>query len=317
MDEHNGSSLVGTEADKAAQEGDAPLQQRVSSVNAVEHPDAVDNGLKRVDCSNSALLEQISAKVSDIATGLQKLSSFQAEQSQRMRRFEEGYDYQIFKNFAKQIVREVFLLENQLAKTVEADKRTLIQDAIDFLGELLERNSVTRIIPKTGSLYAGQEKTVECVPVKVFTEDTALNGRIAAVVHTGFLYEFNDGSSRVIAPAKVHLYSNNRDQCSAAPPGIPALTNKVKRHIQTATPDLRVGRQISGKTAKFILALPMVMLLILSTVLGLVVFRQSLVINELVSGQQVKAVEIKTESSADMQPRLPAVHKTSSPGVDQ
>lgn len=217
MDEHNGSSLVGTEADKAAQESDAPLQQCASSVNAVEHPDAVDNGLKRIDCSNSALLEQISAKVSDIATDLRNLSSFQ----QRMRRFEEGYDYQIFKNFTKQIVREVFLLENQLAKTVEADKKTLIQDAIDSLVELLDRNSVTRIIPKTGSLYAGQERTVECAPVKVFTEDAALNGRIAAVVHTGFLYEFNEGSSRVIAPAKVHLYSNNRDQCSAPPPVSP------------------------------------------------------------------------------------------------
>lgn len=102
-----------------------------------------------------------------------------------------------------------------------------------------------------------------------------------------------------------------------SPPGIPALTDKVKRHIPPAIPDLRAGRQMFGKTAKFILALPMVMLLILSTVLGLVVFRQSLVINELLSGQQEKAVEIKTESSADMQPRLPAVHKTSLPKVDQ
>lgn len=98
---------------------------------------------------------------------------------------------------------------------------------------------------------------------------------------------------------------------------MPALTDKDKRHVQMAAPYSRVGRKISGKAAKFILALSIAMLLTLSTVLGLVVFRHSLVISELLSGQQEKEVEIKTESRSDMQPRLPAVHKTSSLGGDQ
>lgn len=168
MDEHNGCVSVGTEVDNAAQEGNIPPPQGFTSVNAVEHADAVDNGVKKNDCSNSALLKQIYEKVGDIETGLNSLSSFESNQSKLMSRFKEWYDFQILKNFTKQIAQEVFSLENQLAKTVEKDKKTLIQDSIESLVALLDRNSVTRIIPEVGSEYAGQERTVECAPVKVF-----------------------------------------------------------------------------------------------------------------------------------------------------
>ena len=328
MSEQDFGNPPETGVNNAAQGETTPPSQheapRVATVNVLELLESIDNGLKKLDYSNSEFFSQIPANIRDIATGLQSLTSFQADQSRRMRRFEEGYDYQIFKNFTKQIVREVFSLENLLAQTTDEDKKTLIQDSIDSLVELLDRNSVTQIIPETGTPYAGQEKTIECAPVKVFTEDIALNGRIAAVVHTGFLYEFNDGSSRVIAPAKVLLFSNNKEQCSETTACTLALTDKVKGDIQRLTSIFDVGRSTSGNPGRFILAFFIVLLLISSTVLGFVVYHQSQVIQDLLSRQQDNSPQVirqvrerKSDPCSDRQSTLSGVQKPTLTVVDQ
>ena len=208
--------------------------------------DTMEQLLQTIGSSNASITESLShnsSRINDINASLEGLRSYLADSTKRIRRFEEGYDFQILKNFSKQLIREIYTLENQLEKVDSDDKKELIQNIIDGLIELLDRNSIVQIEPEIGSLYAGQERNIECASVKTFTENENLNGRIASVVHCGFLYEFNDGSSRVIAPAKVVLYSNEKEQSLEEEAEISALSESAKRGLRHFT---KIFEKITG-----------------------------------------------------------------------
>lgn len=158
-------------------------------------------------------LTVIEKKLDHTSGTLSGVTSYIESNAQRTRRLEEGYDFHILKNFARQIIREITTLENMIDKTDDQEKKAIMQNSIDAMIELLERNSIIRIIPQEGSPYAGQEKFAECASEKIYNQAGDLNGRIAKVVRGGYQYEFNDGSIRVIAPAKVILFSTDKAQC--------------------------------------------------------------------------------------------------------
>ena len=230
----------------------------------------------------------------DIDGCLRGLSSYIDENGRRTRRLEEGYDFQILKNFARQIIREINGLKIAIDKTADEDKKSIMQDTIDALVELLDRNSIIQITPEAGSLYAGQEKFAECASQKIFIEDNELNGRIASVIREGYQYEFNDGSIRVLEPAKVVLFSTNREQCSEPTSLSDKLGNDIKKKIETYTKAQRKtlweeehdSRKISGKTQNsncLICSIVIAFLCMLSVVLSIIIFQQHKTINALVN----------------------------------
>ena len=221
----------------------------------------------------------------DIDGCLRGLSSYIDENGRRTRRLEEGYDFQILKNFARQIIREINGLKIAIDKTADEDKKSIMQDTIDALVELLDRNSIIQITPEAGSLYAGQEKFAECASQKIFIEDNELNGRIASVIREGYQYEFNDGSIRVLEPAKVVLFSTNREQCSEPTSLSDKLGNDIKKKIEKYTkaqrkalwddePCIRKKSDNAQNRSCFICSIIIACLCILSVILGVIVFQQ-------------------------------------------
>ncbi len=176
----------------------------------------ISNQLKELEDSVAGQIARIPSCSDDIRTisgRLEGLTSYIEDNAKRLRRFEEGYDFQILKNFAKQIIREIHSLRKK-ADGIEGEGKAAIEDAVDSLVELLDRNAITQISLEPGSCYAGQERVAECAATKCLTDDESLNGRIASIVHEGYQYEFNDGSVRVLVPSKVILFSTNREQRS-------------------------------------------------------------------------------------------------------
>jgi molecular chaperone GrpE (heat shock protein) len=179
-------------------------------------------------------MQELSCRVYNIGDELSGITSYINENSNRVRRLEEGYDFHILKNFSKQIIRSIYSLEKNLEKADDAAK-SHIQDTIDSLIELLDRNSIVQVSPEVGSLYSGQEKIAECIPLKCYTDDESLDGRIASVVYAGYLYEFNENNSRVIMPAKVVLFSTDKKQCSEIVAFTSSLSDTVRKKLKRLT----------------------------------------------------------------------------------
>ena len=231
--------------------------------------------------------------IRDIDGSLRGLASYIDENSKRTRRLEEGYDFQILKNFVRQIIREINGLKIAIDKTEDKDKKSTMQDTIDALVELLDRNSIVQITPEIGSCYAGQEKFAECTSQKFFTEDDELNGRVASVIREGYQYEFNDGSIRVLEPAKVILFSTNREQCSDPTDFSKKLIRNIKKKIEACTKAQRKSlweeescsektfeKLLNNNSAYFVIIAG---LCALSIILSVIVFQQHKTIIEFTS----------------------------------
>ncbi|MDH3345980.1 MAG: hypothetical protein OEL75_02230, partial [Kiritimatiellaceae bacterium] len=144
--------------------------------------------------------------VSGVNSSLSGIRGFLDENSRMIKRFEEGYDYQILKNFVRQIARSIKNLEKQISKVGEGDSREELIDARDDLVEMFERNGISPIRPSVGDVYVGMEQFVEVSNDKIQTSDPSLKGKIAEVESAGYLYDFNDGQQRLIQAARVKLY---------------------------------------------------------------------------------------------------------------
>lgn len=247
--------------------------------------------------------------IRDIEASLRGLASYVDDSGKRTRRLEEGYDFQILKNFTRQIIREINGLKVAIDKTDNEDKKNTMQDTIDALVEILDRNSIIQITPEPGSLYAGQEKVAECAPQKIFTDDNELNGRIASVVRDGYQYEFNDGSTRVLEPAKVVLFSTNREQCTEPTDFSNKLICDIKKKIEACTKAQRrslweeepypVKPSKSKKNSNGLICFVIIVCLcVLSTILGIIVYQQNRTITEFASKTQTNTQNVKNMESS-------------------
>lgn len=144
-------------------------------------------------------------QLSGIDGTLGGMREYLSKSTDSIQRYQEGYDFQILKNFVRQIARAISDIESNIKKPQE-EASSGLEDARDDLIELLERNGVERIIPNVNTSREGREREIEVLPEKIKTDDPAKRGIIASVDRVGYRYVFNDGQEKVIQAAQVKLY---------------------------------------------------------------------------------------------------------------
>lgn len=153
-----------------------------------------------------ARIDNAVGSLSGVDGSLAGIRKYLDENSQIMRRYEEGYDYQILRKFVRQLIRLIRGYDKQLDRIESVEAKEVVEEARDDLIEILDRNDISVIDIAQESIYAGQEKLAEVISEPVLTDDPAKVGCIAGVSARGFIYTFNTKQKRVIEPAKVKLY---------------------------------------------------------------------------------------------------------------
>ena len=160
--------------------------------------------------SNNKQITTATASVNSISADLTGIRNFLDKSTNQNRRFQEGYDFQILKNFIRQIIRLIRDIETQLSNIDQPEAKEALEDARDDLVELLERNSIEQIIPEINVRYDSDKlKYWEVVEEKVQTSNPEHDGCVAEINRVGYLYLFNESQERVIVPAQVKLYSSD------------------------------------------------------------------------------------------------------------
>jgi molecular chaperone GrpE (heat shock protein) len=168
----------------------------------------VDALTKQAGITQEIAISKVSAacgQLSGIDGTLGGMRDYLAKSTESIRRYQEGYDFQILKNFVRQIARAIADLERNLLKVPDEAKPALIEAKEDLL-ELLYRNGVEPIVPETGASYRGMEGYAEVSPEKVPATDLAQRGNVAEVTRPGYRYTFDTDNGRVIQSAMVKLY---------------------------------------------------------------------------------------------------------------
>jgi hypothetical protein len=145
--------------------------------------------------------------LSELTQEMSAIREFAAQQQDRVKQLQEGYDWVIIKRFCMRIVRCVDNLESRISKFEKAGEETgYLQDVRDELVFALESSGVEQFEPGLEDDYKGLEKEVEAVRTRIKTNTASLKGKIAEIVRPGYKYVVNEDEVKVVRCAQVKLY---------------------------------------------------------------------------------------------------------------
>ncbi len=145
--------------------------------------------------------------LTELTHEMSAIRQFAAQQQDRVRQLQEGYDWNIIKRFCMRVIRCVDNLDGRIAKLAEQRQDvSVLADVRDELVFALESSGVEQFEPELESDYKGKEKSVEAVRTRLRTSDPKLKGKIAEIVRPGYRYVVSDDDVRVVRCAQVKLY---------------------------------------------------------------------------------------------------------------
>lgn len=172
------------------------LQKQILEVRELAETSPVKTSQRRSDDSLNQLTKQVAA-----------INEFASKQQDRVRKLQDGYDWNIVKNFCLKIIRSLDNLEKTIQKFQDENQDTTIleQTRDDFIFAL-ESSNVEQFAPKTGTEYRGNERFAEALAERVATSNGNLKGKIAEIVRNGYQYVIDEQNYKVVRVAQVKLY---------------------------------------------------------------------------------------------------------------
>lgn len=150
---------------------------------------------KRSDNSAMDMLSQVSS-----------LRDYLAKQQSMVKRFQDGYDWTVLKNFCQRIIRCIDDVEKRMnsADEVTDDHRQDLDMIYDQLVFALDGSGIEQFKPEIDTPYSGQEKIAEVVGKD--PSEKGEPGHISKVVNPGYIFYIDDEHRKLIRPAKVRLF---------------------------------------------------------------------------------------------------------------
>ena len=151
--------------------------------------------------------EPVNNGLSELTQEVSAIREFAAQQQDRVRQLQDGYDWGIIKRFCIRVIRCIDNLDDRIKRFVEEGQETeYLEDVRDELVFSLESSGVEQFEPEIDSDYRGQEKRAEAVRTREQTDDSDLSGKIAEVMRPGYQYVVNDDDIKIVRSARVKLY---------------------------------------------------------------------------------------------------------------
>jgi len=156
---------------------------------AVGHPMPLENSLKE-------LTQEVSA-----------IRQYAAHQQERVKRLQDGYDWNIIKNFCLRVIRCIDNLENRIRRLSKKGVKTAqLEEIRDELVFALESSGLERFKPEINTDYHGQEKIAEAVKARQRCNDPNQTGKIAKVLRQGYRYVIDEKNIKIVRAAQVKLF---------------------------------------------------------------------------------------------------------------
>ncbi len=152
--------------------------------------------------------EPVKSSLDELTRQISAIREYASSQHERIEKLQEGYDWNIIKNFCLRVIRCIDNLENRIEKlSRQGIDTTDLEEIMDELLFALESSGVEQFRPQINSDYDGKEKIVEVVKDRVCPGDPDMTGKIAEVVKPGYQYVIDDSNFKVVRAARVKLFS--------------------------------------------------------------------------------------------------------------
>jgi molecular chaperone GrpE (heat shock protein) len=175
----------------------------------------IKRGVKRFS-KDAKLAKQITRREPDmldetlahLTEEVAAIRNYACQQEERVKKLQDGYDWNIIRNFALRIIRCLDNLERRIDMLAQQGLATEhLQEIRDELTFALESSGLERYEPQLNSDYRGQEKSAEAVKAKEHCDQPDLRGKIAEVVRCGYRYVVDCDNFKIVRAAQVKLFS--------------------------------------------------------------------------------------------------------------
>jgi hypothetical protein len=190
-------SLPRTQNDTVSHETDEQLQQETKLVRQISEEALQKSG-------------DISKNIVDLTEQVCAIRDYAATQQHHLARLQDGYDWNIIKNFCLRVIRCIDNLDDKItgtggngASALNTEHLSAVRDELVFI---LESNGVEPFGARINSDYRGQESRLQVLNEREETDDRELFGKIAQVVRPGYQCRVNDEYTKIVRPAHVRLY---------------------------------------------------------------------------------------------------------------
>ncbi|MHC4155000.1 MAG: nucleotide exchange factor GrpE [Planctomycetota bacterium] len=154
--------------------------------------------------ANARPVEQ---SIRELSQQVSAIREYADNQQERVKKLQDGYDWNIVRNFCLRIIRCVDNLDSRIRMLSERQvDTTALEEVRDELLFALESTGVEQFRPEINSDYRGQEKNTEVIREKEECDDPDLKGRIAVVLRPGYHYFIDEDNVKLIRTAQVKLY---------------------------------------------------------------------------------------------------------------
>ena len=163
------------------------------------------------DCrEDTATVRELQAEQ---ARQLADLRQIYAEQQEQVRRVQEGYDWQVVKEFCFRFIRILDSLDTRIEALDQASGSDL-RDTYCEIQFALEASGVEQFVPELRQPFAGREKELKVVgkQTSATPED---QGLVARVRQPGYRLVREGSADRVLRPAHVEIYGTPQHSDSA------------------------------------------------------------------------------------------------------
>jgi molecular chaperone GrpE (heat shock protein) len=160
---------------------------------------------QRTGAENTAPLSNTLIELTQEVAAIREYAS---NQQDRVTKLQEGYDWNIIKNFCLRIIRCIDNVDNRIRERAgQNGEAACLQEIRDELLFALESSGIEQFEPEINSDYRGQEKLAEAVKERESCDDVSLTGKIARVIRPGYQYFIDDENVKVVRPAMVMLFA--------------------------------------------------------------------------------------------------------------
>ncbi len=145
--------------------------------------------------------------IKELIMQVSAIRDYALNQQERIKRLQEGYDWNIIKNFSLRVIR---CIDNINERIEDLESEGLDASGLDEIKEELifglESGGIEQYQPQLDSDYSGQERVAEAVQDREPCRSEDQRGKIARVLRPGYRHFIDDQHFKVVRTARVKLY---------------------------------------------------------------------------------------------------------------
>jgi len=169
--------------------------------SGIQHPTAgvTQTTTEAPDPLNNTLVE--------LTQQVAAIREYASTQQDRVQKLQEGYDWNIIRNFCLRVIRCIDNVENRIRERAGQNGEAVhLREIRDELLFAMESSGIEQFEPEINSDYRGQEKHIEAAKERESCDDPDLAGKIARVIRPGYHYFVDDKHVKIVRPAMVMLF---------------------------------------------------------------------------------------------------------------